>query len=145
MSSPADLDHAARITLAAFFGDRDLQAAAQILCRQTLCRFDDLGRMPFDDHFTATNTRTRPEIDQVIALAHRVFIVLDHDDGIPDIAKVLKRADQAIVIARMEANRWLVQNVKNSNQSGTDLTGQANPLGLATRQSRRGAIEHQII
>ena len=143
--SPTDLDHAGRVTLAPFFRNRDLQSTAQILSRQTGFRFDNLRRVPLDHHFTATNARTGPEIDQVVTLTHRIFIMLDHDNRVPQITKMLKRVDQPVIVTRVQPDRRLVQNVQHADQSGTDLSGQANPLSLTARQGRRGAVEHQII
>lgn len=52
---------------------------------------------------------------------------------------------QALVIALMEANRWLVQNVQDTHEAGADLRCQANALGLASGKRRRGTIEGQIV
>ena len=60
---------------------------------------------------SAVNTRTGPHINYVVGSANRIFVVLDDDNGVADIAQTLKRLDQALVIALMKADRRLVQNV----------------------------------
>ena len=71
--------------------------------------------------------------------------MLDDDDGIADIAQALKCLDQALVIALMKADRWLVQNVQDTHETGADLRCQANALGLASGKRRRGTVEGQIV
>ena len=52
---------------------------------------------------------------------------------------------QAIVIARMQADRRFVEDVKHADEPAADLSGQANALRFAARERRRGAVERQVI
>ena len=44
----------------------------------------------------------------------------------------------------MEADARLVQNIKNADQAGADLGGQADALGLAAAQGAAFAVEGQV-
>jgi len=69
-----------------------------------------------------------------------------HDDHrIADVAQVAKGAQQAFVVALMQADRRFVEDVHHPNQAGADLTGQANTLGFAAGQGVGAAIQGQII
>ena len=67
--------------------------------------------MSFDDHFAASDARPGAEVDQIVGRAHGVFVVFDHDDGISDVAQMLQRVDQPIVIAWMKSDRGFVQDI----------------------------------
>ena len=56
------------------------------------------------DHLAAVHAGTRADIDNMVSIADRVLIVLDHQDGIAQIAEVNERAQQALVIPLMEAD-----------------------------------------
>jgi hypothetical protein len=58
----------------------------------------------------------RAEVDQVIGGAHRALVVLDHDDGVAEVAQALERGDQALVVALVEPNRRLVEDVEDADQ-----------------------------
>ena len=60
---------------------------------------------------SAVDAGAGPHVDHVVGGTDCVLVVFDDDDGIADIAQALKGLDQALVIALMKADRWLVQNV----------------------------------
>src|SRR4051812_5827592 len=71
--------------------------------------------------------------------------MLDNDDRVSHVTQSPQRLEQSIVVARMKADRRLIQNVQYADQAAADLTCQANPLRFAPRQRRRRAIERQIL
>ena len=89
--------------------------------------------------------RARPHIDHLIGRADRVLIVLDHDHAVTDITQTLERGDESLVIALVQADAGLVQDVHHAREARADLGRQADALGLAARKRRRGAIERQIV
>ena len=68
----------------------------------------------------------------MIGCPHSVFIVFDNDDRVSQIAESGECSDQAIVVTGVQPDRRLIENVKHSNQSRTDLAGQSNPLAFTT-------------
>ncbi len=64
---------------------------------------------------------------------------------LPRSRRLGERVEQPFVVARMQADRRLVENVEHADQPAADLPGQANPLRLAAGKRRRGALERQII
>ncbi len=53
--------------------------------------------------------------------------------------------DQAIVVALMQTDRWLIQHVHDTSQAGTDLRSQPDPLRFAARQGVGAAFQRQVI
>ena len=59
-------------------------------CRRIGMRFD-FGRCAARNNLAAVLTRAWPHIDHVIRRAYHVLIVLNHDDGVVQIAQVFER------------------------------------------------------
>ena len=70
--------------------------------------------------------------------------MLDHDHAVADVAQMLQRGDQLVVIALVQADGGLVQHIHHARQAGADLRRQANALGLAAREGVGTAVKTQI-
>ena len=79
-----------------------------------------------------------------VGRAHHLLVVLDHDHGVAEVAQPLERDDQAPVVALVQTDRGLVEDVEDTDQLRADLRRQAQALRLAARQRRRGAVELQV-
>ena len=97
------------------------------------------------DDLAAARAGARAEIENVIGGADRFLIVLDDDDGIPEVAQSAERGEQARVIALMQSDARLVENIKNAGQARTDLRGEPDPLRFAAGKRPAFAIEGEII
>ena len=56
--------------------------------------------------------------------------MLDDQDRVVLLHELAQGADQPVVVARVQADRGLVEDVQNAGQAGTNAGGQANPLLL---------------
>jgi hypothetical protein len=56
-----------------------------------------------------------------------------------------ERGQQACVVARVEADRRLVEHVEHPGEAAADLAGQADPLALAAGERGRASREAQIV
>ena len=74
------------------------------------------------------------QIDHVVGGADRIFIVLDHDHRVAQIAQPPQRAQQALVVALVQADRGLIEDVHDAGEARADLACQADALGLAARE-----------
>ena len=129
---------------AALGGNRNVRASSEILAgERARIRSDFRGRA--DGHeFAAGLARTRAEIHDVIGAADGFFVVLDDEDRVAEIAQRFKCAEQAAIVARVEADRRLIENVENAAKARADLRGEADALRFASRECGRGAIESEI-
>ena len=89
--------------------------------------------------------RAGSEIDDPVGGFHRVFVVLDDEHGVAQIAHRLQRLDQARLIARMQADAGFVEHVQHARQARSDLRGETNALRFAAREGRGGPIEREIV
>ena len=96
-------------------------------------------------HFPTVFPCAGTDIHNPVRCAHGVFVVLYHDQGITQVAQALQSIDQSRIVALVQTNRGLVQHVEHPHQPRTDLGGQANALGLSSRQSAGGARQCQIV
>ncbi len=67
------------------------------------------------------DARAWPHIDQIISFADCFLVMLDNDDRIAKIAQTLEGCQQAVVVALVQSDGWLVQHVKDACQTRTDL------------------------
>ena len=126
-------------------GNFDLQLAGQILPGQAARLGGDFFGRAHGDDLAAAHARARAEIDDRVGGPHRVFVVLDDDHRIAQVAQLGQRGQQPVVVARVQADRRLVEDVQHADQPAADLPGQADALRLAARERRRGARQRQII
>ena len=73
----------------------------------------------------------RAEVDDVIRGANRVVVVLHHDDRVAEVAQAAQRAEQPLVVALVQPDARLVENVEHAHEPGPDLRRQPDPLSLA--------------
>ena len=53
--------------------------------------------------------------------------------------------EQAVVVARVQADARLVEDVEHADEAAADLAGQADALGLAAGERRGRAVERQVV
>ncbi len=74
------------------------------------------------------------EVDHVVGGLDGVGIVLDHDDGVAEIAETSQRGEEALVVPLVQPDAWLVEDVEHADQPRSDLRRQSNALRLAARE-----------
>jgi hypothetical protein len=110
-----------------------LFAGASIVRGRALC--DDL---------TSVLARAGTEVDEVVGAAHRLLVVLDDDHRVAEVAQALQRGDELCVVALVQADRRLVEDVEHPHQRRANLRRQADPLRLPARERCRGPVHRQV-
>ena len=87
----------------------------------------------------------RPHVDHVVGGEDRVAVVLHHHHRVTEVAELAEGGEETRVVALVEADRRLVQDVEHADQLRADLGREPDALALATRERRRAAIERQVI
>ena len=85
------------------------------------------------------------EIEQVVGRPDNFSVVLDQHQGVAQIAQVRQRAEQPAVVARVQPDRRLVQDVQDAGESAADLAGQTDALRFAAGKRRRRPAERQVL
>ena len=98
-----------------------------------------------DDDLSAVLTGSWADVDGPVGVPDGVLVVLDHDQGVAQIAEPDQRLDQPVVVALVQSDRRLVEHVQDADQAGTDLGGKPDPLRLATGQRTGRAVERQVV
>jgi hypothetical protein len=71
--------------------------------------------------------------------------MFDNDDSIPDSDESFQIIDEEGIITRVEADRWLIENIDNPLEPRTDLSRETDTLRLTSRESIRTPIQCDII
>ena len=70
--------------------------------------------------------------------------MLDDEDGVAEVAQVLERGDQPLVVALVQADGRLVEHVEHAAQARADLRGEADALAFAAGERGGIAVEREI-
>ena len=105
---------------------------------------DDLER-PVGDDLAAVLAGPGPDVDDPVGGPDRLLVVLDDEDGVAKVAQPRERGDQLGVVALVEPDRRLVEDVQDAHQGRADLGRQADPLRLAAGQRHARPVERQVV
>src|SRR5579859_2824104 len=86
----------------------------------------------------------RSEVEDIIGCGDGLGVVLDHEDGISQIAQALETFDQPVRVARMQADGRLIKDVERADQLGSQGRGKLDALGFAAGKRGGEAIEREI-
>ena len=123
---------------------RDDAPARQIRARDRLLGACDLGGRAARDDPTAVLAGARAHVDQEVGGADRLLVVLDDDDRVSEVAQAHERGQEASVVALVQADRRLVEDVEHAHQRRADLCGEPDALRLAARERRGGAVQGEV-
>ena len=71
--------------------------------------------------------------------------MLDDEDGVALIAELAQDRDEPFVVARVEANRRLVEHVERVDERGAERRREVDALRLAARERGRETIQRQVV
>ena len=97
------------------------------------------------DHLTAVLAGTRADVDDPVGRGDGVLVVLDDDEGVAEVAQPGQRLDEPVVVALVQADRGLVEDVEHADQPGPDLRGQPDALRLAAGQRAGRPVQRQVV
>ena len=101
--------------------------------------------MPECDDLAAVLAGARADVDDPVGGPDGVLVVLDDDQGVAEVAQPDQRLDQPVVVALVQADRRLVEDVEHADQAGADLGGQPDALRLAAGQRARRPVEGEVV
>ena len=97
-------------------GNRNRQLVTQILRGQRARLFEQVRQIAGEHDAAALLAGAEADVDDVVGDADHVFVVLDDEHGVALIAQLSQDVDQALVVARMQADRRLVEHVQRSDE-----------------------------
>ena len=105
------------LRLPAQLRDGNLGAVREVLAGGgMLDRFDLRGRA-LRHEMSATRASAGAEVEHMICGADGVFVVLDDDHGISQIAQAAQRANEPVVVALVQADARFIQHVETAREA----------------------------
>ena len=92
-------------------------------------------------HISTSTPRLGPDVDHIVGFEHHVTVVLHHHDGVALVAQLLERIDESLIIALMQPNARLIEDVEHIDQLRANLRGEPDALTLSSRQRSTGSVE----
>ena len=124
--------------------DRDRAPAGEEVARDRALRAHHLLRRALGDDVPAVLAGARPHVDDPVGDAHHLLVVLDDEHRVAERLQPLQRLDQPVVVALVQADRRLVEDVEDADELRADLRREPEPLRLAARERLRGAVELEV-
>ena len=72
-------------------------------------------------------------------------VVLDEDERVAQVAEALQGAEEPGVVAGVEADRRLVEDVEDAGQAAADLAGEPDALALAAGEGGRPRARREVV
>src|SRR5215510_6925197 len=138
-------DHVLGVGRAAGNRNGDLLYSGEELAGERGRMSGDLLRRAHRDHVTAQLSRAGAQIHHEVGGADGLLVVLHHEHGVAEIAEPLQRVEEPAVVALVEPDARLIEDVEDADQARADLRGEADALPLAAREGRRRAIEGEVL
>ena len=101
-------------------------------------------RWTLENELATVFPRAGPEIHDVVCRPDRLFVVLDNDDGIAEIAQTGQCRQQRAVVTLVQPDGGLIEHVQDAGQVRTDLRCETDALAFPARQSCRASPEREI-
>ena len=79
------------------------------------------------------------------AASNRVGIMLDDENGVAEIAQRFEDVDQALGVARMQANGRLVEDIERADEMRAERRGELDALGFAAGKRGGEAVEREVV
>ena len=125
--------------------NRDLPLAGEELARdRLLVSARPPAAVPSATTWPPCSPAPGPHVHEMVGGAHHLLVVLDHEHGVAEVAQPLERPDQLPVVALVEPDRRLVEDVEDADELRADLRREPQPLRLAAGERRRCAVELQV-
>ena len=85
------------------------------------------------DNFPAIFAGPRAKVENAVSGAHDVGIVLDHKNGVSQVAQVVQDLDESMRIAAVEADGGLVEHVQRADETRAKRSRELNALRFPAR------------
>ena len=126
-------------------GQRHPFLPAQILPGQRVGMPHDVRGRPLRHDGPAVHAGAGPHVHDMIRHAHGRGVVLHDQHGIAQIAQPQQGLQQPVIIALVQADTRLVQDIQHPHQPGPDLGRQPDALPFPAREGRGRPVQRQII
>ena len=131
--------------LPAFLRQRNPEFAAEILAGQRGRGASESVPGALKDDLAAVFAGARAQVENVVGGSDDFRIVFDDEHRVSDIAQAQQDFDQALRVARMQADRRLVEHVQRADQRRAQRRCQLDALRLSAGQRRGEPVQRQVL
>ena len=114
----------------------DFAPPREVVGREALFAFQQLGQRAAEDHFAAVVTGLGADVDDPVRGADHLLLVLHDDHRVAQVAQLFQYADQAVRVARMKPDRRFVEDVERTGEVAAQRGREVDALALAAREGR---------
>ena len=118
--------------LAPLLRDRHTLSAAEIGAGLRFLALHNVLERAGTDDLAAVYAGARSDVHDIIRGTHGVVIVLDHDQRIARIAQALHCCNELFVVALVQTDARLIEDIEHVDQLTADLGGETDALTLTT-------------
>ena len=102
-------------------------------------------RSALEHHLTTTHSSLRTNVYNPVGSKHHVLVVLNYHHRVAHIAQLLERVDKPLVVALVQSDARLVEDIEYVDELRTYLCGKTYTLALTSRERCRLSVERQIV
>src|SRR5882724_124333 len=119
--------------------------AAEVFSGERLLIVEHVSVSAGEEEFAAEFACAGAKIDDVAGGFDGVRVVFDDENGVAEVAQGFENVDQALRVARVEADGRLVENVKRADEMRAERRGELDALRFAAREGGSEAIEGEVV
>ena len=123
---------------------RGAAPAGEIVGGERAAVADELVRRAEEHDLAAALAGAGAEVEHAVRGEHHLRIVLDDDQRVAGVAQPLHHGDDAAHVARMQADRRLVEDEQGVDERGAERGRQVDALDFTPGERARLAIERQV-
>src|SRR5262249_14077411 len=97
--------------------DRDAKVAPKVPRGERSRMPENVGHGSFRHDLATEPSRPGTQVDDVVRGPNGVLVMLDDDDGVAEITQPLECAQQPLVVALMQPDAGLVEDIEHADQS----------------------------
>ena len=92
----------------------------------------------------AMDASARAHVDHQVGGTHGVLVVFYNEDRVAAIAEIFQRADEPIIVPRVQADARFVEHVKRAGKRRAQLRRESDTLRFAARERVGAAVECEV-
>ena len=112
--------------------------------RQSVCRLQFELRRSGEQHLSSFLSCARSDIHYPVRVAHHLLVMFHDHDRVALVAQPFEGVDKLYVVALVQADTGLVQDIQHIDQLRADLGGQSDALALAAAERHGAAAQREI-
>ena len=133
------------VGLVAAGGNGDAQLAVEVAGGDGLRRSSIRVARAGEEELAAEFAGAGAEVDHVVGGGDGVGIVFDDEDGVAEIAQALEDFDEALGVARVQADGRLVEHVERADEMRAERRGELDALRFAAGERGGEAVEREVV